>query len=378
MSMMNIINIGEEFNIYRADTVKTFTALPTQIYTVKFHKMRGFYLESYKGLEIKEKVYGVHDSKVEKVIKSFNAFERSLGIILSGDKGIGKSLFAKMLANKCVANNIPVIVVQKYIPGIADFIESIQQEVMILFDEFDKTFGEVEASEGQSSPQTELLGLFDGISTASKRLYVITCNELRKLNDYLVNRPGRFHYHLRFEYPSAEEVTIYLKDKLKPEYYSQIQDVISFCKRTDINYDCLRAIAFEINLGIPFKEAIKDLNILNMNSDNFYTIKVLFEDGTIITKKKYRMNLDADWSYDLWLSPPKSDKEFICISWIPENIEWNDKLLTHVISGDNIEYSCDKDYCKDDVELFTTYNKKKISYVSFERDYKNDKLHYTL
>lgn len=47
---------------------------------------------------------------------------------------------------------IPLIVVDKFIPGIASYIESIDQEVMVLFDEFDKTFGEVEAADGEASP----------------------------------------------------------------------------------------------------------------------------------------------------------------------------------------------------------------------------------
>ena len=44
------------------------------------------------------KIYGVHTEKVFKVLNSFEKVNRSLGVILSGDKGIGKSLFAKLLA----------------------------------------------------------------------------------------------------------------------------------------------------------------------------------------------------------------------------------------------------------------------------------------
>ena len=37
-------------------------------------------------------------SKANKVLKSFALFKRSMGVILSGDKGIGKSLFARWAA----------------------------------------------------------------------------------------------------------------------------------------------------------------------------------------------------------------------------------------------------------------------------------------
>ena len=146
-----------------------------------------------------------------------------------------------------------------------------------MFDEFDKTFGGVRAQDGMADPQTELLTLFDGLSTG-KKCFVITCNNMRDLNDFLINRPGRFHYHFRFEYPNAQEITEYLHDKLNKQYYNQITAVISFANKVNLNYDCLRAIAYELNHGIEFKEAIKDLNIINVN-DISYIATVYLKDG---------------------------------------------------------------------------------------------------
>lgn len=99
-----------------------------------------------------------------------------------------------------------------------------------------------------------------------KKLFVITCNELRNLSDFLVNRPGRFHYHFRFDYPDADDITEYMQDKLPKEKYDEITKVISFSKKVPLNYDCLRAIAFEINHSGDFENAIKDLNIVNTSS----------------------------------------------------------------------------------------------------------------
>lgn len=224
---MRAISHGNIYDIYD-DSLKTYEQLPVQSYVVRFSQNKGFYLEKYIEIEIPEtKIYGIHPEKVHKVVHTFAKSNRNLGVILSGDKGIGKSLFAKMLAVAVMEEGIPLIVVDNYIPGIASYIESIEQDVMVLFDEFDKTFGEVRAKDGEASPQTHLLSLFDGIS-GGKKLFVITCNDLRRLNDYLINRPGRFHYHFRFEYPSAEEIRAYLKDKLDEAYYKEIEDVVSF------------------------------------------------------------------------------------------------------------------------------------------------------
>ena len=63
-----------------------------------------------------------------------------------------------------------------------------------------------------------MLTLFDGFSTG-KKMFIVTCNSLYDLNDYLVNRPGRFLYHFRFDYPTAEEITQYLQDKLEESFF---------------------------------------------------------------------------------------------------------------------------------------------------------------
>lgn len=283
------------------DSLRVFSELPAQSYVVRFSKNRGFFLEKYVELDMEyEKAYGVHESKIEKVLNAFADVDRSLGVILSGDKGIGKSFFVKMLSASAIRSGLPVIVVDSYIPGIASYIESIEQQVVVLFDEFDKTFADIRAEDGKASPQAELLTLFDGLS-GGKRLFVITCNDIRKLSEYLVNRPGRFHYHFRFDYPNPEEIRQYLRDKLDPKYYSEIDSVVSFSCKVSLNYDCLRAIAFELNHGLPFSDAIKDLNIIN-TEDETYALMLKFEDGHTYSRKSINIDMfDSDGTVTSWL-----------------------------------------------------------------------------
>ena len=75
--------------------------------------MTGFFLKVRPDLVVKEPVYGVHPEKAEKVLRSFKVFQRNLGVILSGDKGIGKSLFARLLSAKAVEAGYPVIIVDQ-------------------------------------------------------------------------------------------------------------------------------------------------------------------------------------------------------------------------------------------------------------------------
>lgn len=297
---MKAVSTGNTFRIYD-DTLKTYDQLPAQPYVVRFSNIGGFYLERYADIEITEnKIYGVHPEKVQKVLDSFARYNRSLGVILSGDKGIGKSLFAKLLAIKAMEMQMPLIIVDRYIGGIASYLESIEQEVMVLFDEFDKTYGEVRSQDGEASPQATMLSLFDGVSPG-KKLFVITCNDLHKLNDYLINRPGRFHYHFRFGYPTADEVREYLTDKLPDGMQDEINEVISFSRKVNLNYDCLRAIAFEIKNGLRFKDAIQDLNIVNLERERYQVI-LQYRNGAVLTARNVFLDLfgEEDVSIDLF------------------------------------------------------------------------------
>lgn len=358
---MKAISTGNVYRIYD-DTLKTYDKLPAQPYVVRFAMHTGFYLERYSDIEITEdKIYGVHPEKVLKVLDSFSRYNRSLGVILSGDKGIGKSLFAKLLAIEAMKKGLPLIIVDRHIGGISSYLESIEQEVMVLFDEFDKTFGEVHSRDGEASPQSTLLTLFDGVSPG-KKLFVITCNELRRLNDYLINRPGRFHYHFRFDYPSAEEVRAYLKDKLPRKMYDQINEVVAFSKKVNLNYDCLRAIAFEMSSGTKFKDAIQDLNIINVERES-YQVSLYFENGHVVTARNVYLNLfdQDDACVDLY---DRKGGYIGCVSFNTGDCIYDPHLVTNMVRPDMLSIEFATEDCSNMVEQL---KKEKVKYLTISR-----------
>ncbi len=290
---MKIIQTGTKYKIFD-ESVKTHELLPSGTYLACYTQQEGNYLILKPDIHVTEKTYGIMNRKVDKVFHSFRNFDRNLGVILSGNKGFGKSLFAKKICEKAISQNLPVILVNSYFPGIACFLESIAQECIVLFDEFDKTY----VTTDDRDDQAELLSLFDGIA-GGKKLFIVTCNELWNLNNYIVNRPGRFHYHLRFDYPTKSEIQDYLQDHLDPEYYGEIEEVVNFSRQISLNYDCLRSIAYEINQGVAFAEAISDLNILSTQMEE-YNVVLHYDGGKTLICKEYRTNLfdgDTDWCY---------------------------------------------------------------------------------
>ena len=370
---MRAINTGNNFKIYD-DSMQIYTQLPPQSYQVCFNPNSGFSLEKYAEIKVNEKIYGVHLSKVQKVLRSYAKFDRNLGVILSGDKGIGKSLFSKLLAIEGIKKGYPIIIVNNYIPGIASYLNSINQEVIILFDEFDKTF----SRSGNEKAQTELLSLFDGIAMG-KKLFVITCNNLAGLNNYLVNRPGRFHYHFRFEYPTPEEIREYMEDHLLKSQYKEIDKIISFSEKIYLNYDCLRAIAFELQNEETLEEAIKDLNILHLTGDH-YNLTIHFSNGVIAECPHCLVDMFDNKSriYEFEDSVLKFD--VLMCTFNPKDVIYN-KEHGCIIPGKSLQCvineSLNDPEVKQSLELYNKYISAKPEYMLIKK-IPSERIHYAL
>lgn len=270
---MNIVKSGERLTIY-GEGMETFKKLPARTYQVGFSPLSGFYLMVHNDLAVKGKVYGPYQKKVDKTLLTFKKGNRNMGIMLVGPKGVGKSLFARLLAQKGREENLPLIIVSEFIPGIADFISSIKQECIVLFDEFEKTFRG--ASDGVDKQET-LLPLLDGIDNG-KRLFVITCNEINDVNTYFRSRPGRIRYSFKINPPSATEIREFMEDNLIDDAKTHINDVVAIGYATGFTYDVLTAIAEELNQGYDLTETLNDLNVENSDKAKL-TMTMVFKNG---------------------------------------------------------------------------------------------------
>ncbi len=92
--------------------------LPPGTYTPSYNQMLGYSIVTIPDLEPPSyRVYGRRDETIAKVLRTYGARDRSLGVLFEGDKGIGKSSTTVELARQARDMfNLPVIIVNHNTP----------------------------------------------------------------------------------------------------------------------------------------------------------------------------------------------------------------------------------------------------------------------
>ena len=194
--------------------------------------------------EFNFKIYELGCDEMLRIIKNtwesevFVKGEKNLGVIFNGLKGTGKTLSAKLLCN---ALDLPVVIVQFPYEGLVNFLQSLCFECVVLIDEAEKTFKKGEDDD-------VLLRLIDGVYNQTRKLYILTTNQLT-LNDNLLGRPGRIRYRFEFGNLLPKAVKDYIDDNLLPEYIDQRESILEQVDLLEIStIDILKALVDEVNI----------------------------------------------------------------------------------------------------------------------------------
>lgn len=318
---MKVINFGD--NTYRifGDDLKVEGKLPAGTYDVLFSEMSGYSLIKRADFETTTKVYGPHKDLVNQMITRYEQFNSNFGVILGGRKGTGKTMTARLLSEAFKAKDIPTIIISKATPGLPDFIQSIEQEVFILFDEFEKVFPK--GSPDTKDLQSQFLPVFDGLSN-TKHFYMVTINDYNKLNDYFLGRTGRFYYNITFDAIGKDEITEILTDKLDKSLKLDINRLSFILSIIDVNYDQLMSIIKELNLGSSIDYIFKYLNLdLSKTLTNMtYDVKIFFKNGDIAEEQNLYVNI---------MNPYFSNS---VLAYAKATYDENPNIITHRYYGD--------------------------------------------
>lgn len=300
--------------------------LPVGVYTVKKDPMMGsLYLARIEEFDLPTERYGDNDKMARRVINTFKLRNKQTGIMLTGEKGSGKSLLAQTISTFArQEEQVPTIVINEPWAGEAFnmFIQAIKQPCVVIFDEFEKVYDE--------EHQEAVLTLLDGTYPTNK-LYIFTANNKYRLNNHMRNRPGRIFYALDFKGLTPAFIRMYcdknLEDKTMTESVLRVATMFS-----DFNFDMLKALIEEMNRykETP-QEAVKILNIKpEFDNPSTYDIAVTIPNGTVkrLYREKWKGNPltteEIEVSYYKHLSNKEKDdgeEEYKVAEFAPNNLK---------------------------------------------------------
>lgn len=244
-------------NIFRQGDIRGMhSTLPVGVYNLQMDNS-GYFLTKVPDITLPTKIYG-DTSIVDRWLDTYHSKTRNLGVLLSGLKGSGKTITAKMLALK---SGLPIITINEPFCG-SDFASFLSDESLgncvIFIDEYEKIY-----SSGNKEGSDNLLSILDG-PYDMHHLFIFTVNN-EYLSDSMVNRPSRIYYRKQYTSLSPDVVQEVVDDLLIcPEHK---EDVILTCNRLhELSYDILISIIDEVNrFNEPASKCIEHMNLTPKN-----------------------------------------------------------------------------------------------------------------
>lgn len=229
---------GNEFHIGMRHS--TIPLLETAIYRVEANEDRpGLHLNQVAdSFHFSYKIYDLDTELIDTVKTTYTSplfVEKTMGVLLSGVKGSGKTVTAKQLCNVL---KLPVLLVSQNFTSFPSFLNDIAQDVIVFIDEYEKVYDESESS---------LLSVMDGaLSNRFRRVFLLTTNSL-SVNCNLMSRPGRVRYLKKYKHLSLDVIMEVVDDLLIHHHHREA--TVSFISTlSTISIDVMKAVITEVNI----------------------------------------------------------------------------------------------------------------------------------
>jgi hypothetical protein len=335
--MSHFIRNGNMYSVVSEEAMDLQPTLPVGNYTVKRNEMTGqFFLEMVDSFPQVPKLYGNTTRHADRILNTFFDRPNSTGIMLNGEKGSGKTLLAKTLSIEAAKVGVPTIIINAPWTGDAfnKFMQDIEQQCIILFDEFEKVY--------DNDQQEAALTLLDGVFP-SRKLFILTCNDKWRVNEHMRNRPGRIYYMIDFKGLDSGFIREYCDERLdNKEYIEKIVEIAALFEQ--FNFDMLKALVEEMN---RYNESPQDaLTMLNakpeFNNVGEFSCKLIVDGEEVkgAAKGSWKGNPLTGTIYFEWDPEPENDDS-----------EWKDLTFTpnHIVKVDASEgrfiYEMDNAIC---------------------------------
>lgn len=188
----------------------------------------------------------------------------NLGCFFYGRPGTSKSVSSTLLANEI---GLPVIMINNVIEGMAEFIESLEFEAVVIIEEVEKLFK-------SNDDDNVLLRLTEGRLNKARKLYILVANK-PDINTNMFGRPSRLRYIKQFGNLPEKAIEEYLEDNLidktKKDEILKVIDLLEFS-----TIDILKSLVDEVNI---FGE-INENSYLNVPKSKYVFDILWFSDLT--------------------------------------------------------------------------------------------------
>lgn len=282
---------NNEWHVSRPMQGSATLELPPKTFMLTVEEKKGFFLVDHDDFQVPTKLYGEANGRAQRIMKSFEAYDKNMGVLAVGRKGSGKTLLLKQVSKLGREMGMPTIIIPFGFIGQAfrDFMVAIDQPCVVAVDEVDKTYYNPAESnmEARLAPQNELLPLLSGLSDG-KKLYFFTANEIEKVSPYLINRSSRIRYTYHYSGLDDKAILGYARDHLDDKSDAMIAEVMCVARTAEeFNLDLLQTIIQDANLHKEsvFKAASHILSTMTTHYHAKYVLSI-FKDGKMIEQRK--------------------------------------------------------------------------------------------